>query len=528
MSDAPNPVARRLLIGAVTNWLAFAATLLVGFFLTPYMVRKLGDGPYGVWAFVESVLAYFTLFDLGIAACVVRFVARFHASGDRDELNHLVSTCLALFLGLGLLLFMVGAGLVPLLLSSLQAAGVPEGEVVAFALLMLANLAMTLPLSLFPSILDGLERFALKSAIRISVLIVRTIGTVLLLEQRPSLLNLGILLAVCNLLEHALFAGLSLRALPNLRFGRRFVDRATLRRVKGYSLDAFLAMVAGRACIQSGVLIVGALLGAAPVTYFAIAMRLVEFAKALLRSATNTLTPAISALEAAGDVDAIRRMFLRGTRWVLYLILPIQLGLIVFGRSFLTTWLGDALYAEHCYPALVILSATLSLVIAQSVASRVLYGTGRLQIFARMALGEAVANVGLSLALAPRYGLIGVSIGVAVPNLLMCLWVIGYTARGLGVSRRSYIGGAWLRPLIAATVPLAVWLLAGMNTTGWIELSLAIAIGLMPCAIAVLAIEGRRPRFRFLKLRFLSGTSRIVVLARRRPKRSEVDAVANG
>src|SRR3954467_8609803 len=103
MSDASStsPAARRLLVGAVTNWLAFAATLLVGFFLTPYSVRKLGDGPYGVWAFVESILAYFTLFDLGIAACVVRFVARLHTIGVRDELNRLVSTCLALFLGLG-------------------------------------------------------------------------------------------------------------------------------------------------------------------------------------------------------------------------------------------------------------------------------------------------------------------------------------------------------------------------------------------------------------------------------------------
>src|SRR5436190_4212490 len=149
MPESPSsPVARRLLVGAVTNWLAFAATLAVGFFLTPYLVRRLGDGPYGVWAFVESVLAYFTLFDLGIAACVVRFVARFHATGDRDELNRLVSTCLALFVGLGLLLFAVGAGLVPVLLTSLEQAGIPRSEVVAFALLMVGNLAVTLPLSL--------------------------------------------------------------------------------------------------------------------------------------------------------------------------------------------------------------------------------------------------------------------------------------------------------------------------------------------------------------------------------------------
>src|SRR5262245_17863554 len=499
-TSTKSPVARRLLVGAVTNWLAFAATLVVGFFLTPYVVRRLGDGPYGVWAFVESLIAYFTLFDLGIAACVVRFVARFHATGDRDDLSRLVSTCLALFLGLGAVVFALGAGLLPLLLSSLEQAGVPPGEVLAFALLMLGNLAVTLPLSLFPSILDGLERFALKSAVRIVVLAGRTVGTILVLEHTPSLLNLGLLITACNLVEHAACAILAFRALPELRLSPRLVDRATLNQVKGYSLHAFLAMVAGRTCVQSGTLIVGAMLGAAPVTYFALALRLVEFAKALLRSATNTLTPAVSSLEASGDAPAIRRVFLRGTRWVLYLILPVHLGLVVFGQPFLTVWLGDPAYADRCYPALVILSSTLTLVVAQSVASRILYGTARLKGFARAALLEAAGNVVLSVLLCPRFGLVGVAIGVAVPNLVMCLWVIAHTARGLGVRWTDYVTDAWLRPLVIATAPLIVWLLVGWPLTGWGPLAAAILTGLGPYAVTVLAVEGRMARWRIARL----------------------------
>ena len=86
------PIRKRLLLSAVSNWLAFAAVMLVTFFMTPYMIRRLGDGPYGVWAFVESLLAYLTLFDLGIAACVLRFVARFRQTGEADRLSGLLST----------------------------------------------------------------------------------------------------------------------------------------------------------------------------------------------------------------------------------------------------------------------------------------------------------------------------------------------------------------------------------------------------------------------------------------------------
>src|SRR5579883_3673610 len=112
--DVRGSVNRSLLLGAVTNWAAFAATLAVGFFLAPYLVRSLGDARYGVWCVVESILAYFTLFDLGIAACLVRFVAKHHATGERTELNRIISACLGLFLLAACGVLFLGGAITPL------------------------------------------------------------------------------------------------------------------------------------------------------------------------------------------------------------------------------------------------------------------------------------------------------------------------------------------------------------------------------------------------------------------------------
>ncbi len=493
MSEANgmSPVRRRILIGAASNWLAFGATLVVGFFLTPYLVRRLGDGPYGVWQIVESVLAYFTLFDLGIAASVERFVARYRTTGERDQLNRLVSTCLALFLGLGLIGFAVGAGVLPFVLGQIDSTGVPAAELLAFALVMLGSLAATLPLSVFPATLDGATYFAPKSAVRIAGLALRTVGTLVVLEHRPSLLNLGLLYAAINLLEYAALAALAFRAVPGLRISWRFVNRATVRTVRGYSAYAFLAMLAGRITVQSGAIVIGFLFGAGLVTPFVLALRLVEFAKALTRSATNTLTPAISSLDAAGDTAAIRSIFLRGTRWALYLILPVQVGLVVFGRPFLSVWLGSAELANRSYPLLVILSATLSLVVAQSIAARILYGTGRLKWFCRMALIESAINVSLGVALGLQFGPIGVAVGAAIPNLIMNLWVIGTTARGLGISLGLYVSDGWAWPLLAAAIPTTIWLTINIEATSWLDLIGAGLAGMTPYGVAMFAIEVR-------------------------------------
>ena len=280
--------SRSLLLGAATNWAAFAAALVVSFFLAPYLIAHLGDARYGVWCVVESILAYFTLFDLGIAACLVRFVAKFHTTNERTELNKLVSACLIIFAIAAATVLLLGSALVPFIAPGLERKLGEHGDIAPFMFLMLANLAVTLPLSVFPTMLDGLQRYAVKSAVRLAFLSLRVSGIVYVMETQPGLWPLAIVFTVTNLLEHAVMALLAFRFLPGLRLSRRIVDRETLHRVKGYSVDAFLAMLAGRITVQTGAIVVGGFLTVAAAAHYAIASRLIELAKNLLRSASTT------------------------------------------------------------------------------------------------------------------------------------------------------------------------------------------------------------------------------------------------
>lgn len=487
--DVRGSVNRSLLLGAATNWAAFAATLAVGFFLAPYLVRSLGDARYGVWCVVESILAYFTLFDLGIAACLVRFVAKHHATGERAELNRIVSACLGLFLLAACGVLLLGGAITPLVAPRLEQKLGSPGDVLPFMLLMLANLALTLPLSVFPTMLDGLQRFGAKSAGRLFCLAIRVGGIVWVMETRPGLLPLAFVFTATNLLEHAIMAVLCFRFLPGLQLSYRQIDHVTLKRVRGYSVDAFLAMLAGRITVQTGAIVVGGFLTVAAAAHYALAARLVDMAKNLLRSATTTLTPAVSEREAIGDLDGVRSVLLDGTRWVLYLVLPIHLGLLAFGRPFFARWVGGPQYAEWCFPAMAVLSATLTIGVAQSVASRILYGMGKLTLFARLALVEAVVNLGLSLALVEPLGIVGVAIAVAVPNVLFCLFAITYACRTLNVGAWRYLFTSWLKPLCAACVPAVVWIAVTPAEATWVSIALGIAAGLGPYACVVVGIE---------------------------------------
>ena len=473
---------------AGSNWLAYFAALVVSFFLTPTILRALGPSRYDVWCVVEQLLAYLTLLDMGIAACLVRNVARLHATGERDGLNRVAASCLMAFGGAGAVAMLVGGAALVLMAGKLEARAGNPGDVLAFMLVMLLNVALSLPMGVFASVLDGLERYPEKSLVRLVALAGRTAGLVAVVRHGGGLLPLALVLLASAVVEQVALMLLAYRYLPGLSFHPRAADRATLKLVRTSSTDAFLAMLAGRLTTQTGAILIGFWLPAGAVTQFVNGTRLVNYAKDLLRHVTATLTPGVSALEARGEWGAIRGRYLGATRWVLYAAVPIQVGLWLFGAPFLSRWLGPE-YARASAPLAHLLAATVALGLAQSVASRILYGLGRLRLFARLALAEAALNLALTVLLIGPYGVAGVAVGVAVPNVLFSLAVLVAAGRILGVGAGEYLA-AWARPLGLTLVPAAVWLGLGDCPADWGPLVTFGAAGVVPYAVLVAACEG--------------------------------------
>ena len=464
------------------------ATLAVAFFLTPLFVNKLGTAKYDVWCVVEAVLTYFTMLDLGVAACLVRVIAGRSASSTLD-LNRMVSSCLFLFLAAGGVALVVGLPVLWGLAGTLEQKLAGDQGVWPFMLLMLVNVALTLPLSIFPAILEGLEAFTTKSVIRIVALVVRTAGLVWCAYNGAEMFWLAVVYSITLILEHLAMAVACRVLLPGLEYHWRYIHRDTLRQVRLYSLDAFLAMVASRVCLQTGAIVVGLMLPTGQVTFFATAMRLVEYAKGMLRTLTATLSPNVSSLQARGDYAAITRLFLKGTTWALYATLPVQFGLLLFGSPFLARWVG-ADFINGAFPSLAILSWTVAPGIAQSVASRILYGTGELKWFARAALVEAAFNIGLLFLLIGSIGLTGAAWAVTVPNLLNAVFVVILTSSMLKVPILDY-AKACVAPLLFSSALALAWWSYGPMPPDYLTISIVVGVGLAGYAAAVAAWEAR-------------------------------------
>src|SRR5437868_4139262 len=77
-----------------SSWFSLGVTIVVGIFISPFVLHHLGDEAFGLWILILSLTGYYGLFDLGIRSSIVRYVAKYSATGERDELNWLISTAL--------------------------------------------------------------------------------------------------------------------------------------------------------------------------------------------------------------------------------------------------------------------------------------------------------------------------------------------------------------------------------------------------------------------------------------------------
>ena len=71
--------------------------MVTSLFRSRYIVHSLGDGAYGAWVMLSSLVGYLGLFDLGTRGAVTRYVATYHAARHHEKARRIASTALVLF-----------------------------------------------------------------------------------------------------------------------------------------------------------------------------------------------------------------------------------------------------------------------------------------------------------------------------------------------------------------------------------------------------------------------------------------------
>src|SRR2546421_6613176 len=103
-------LAKTIARNVLSNWAGYAVQAIVGFLLTPYLLRSLGATRYGVWTLAMGLTGYYGLLDLGISSGIAQYLTRYLAEKDFDRVNRTASTGFVALVACGTLIFVCSLG----------------------------------------------------------------------------------------------------------------------------------------------------------------------------------------------------------------------------------------------------------------------------------------------------------------------------------------------------------------------------------------------------------------------------------
>ncbi len=449
---------RQILRNVGSSWFALGVNVVVGIFLSPFILHRLGDDAFGLWILIFSVTGYYGLFDLGIRSSIVRFVAKYSANNENEQLNRLINTAIFSYGLIGL------TALVVTFIATYYVDAIfrvpREFLITARWLLLMVGTSVSLgfPIGVFSGILEGLQRFYLLNSISIASTLLRALLIVLALRHGGGLLIVALITVSLPLVAGIANFFNAMRLLP-LRFGFQYASRSSLRNVAGYSGTTFLIIVAQRLRFKTDALVIATFVSATAVTYFTIGSRLVDYVSETVSSLAQIFIPMASQSQAKGDMDGVRKIFILGNRACAFIIFPMTAALTILGKSVIEAWVG-AKYVAVSYPILLVLLYPTALMLAQSASGRTLWALAKHRVLAVVTLTEGLANLVLSIILVRHYGILGDAIGTAIP--LACTQIFfmpAHLCRLLGIKLASFLYRAYVLPLTLCVPMIAVLLL---------------------------------------------------------------------
>jgi O-antigen/teichoic acid export membrane protein len=448
---------QQIIKNVTSSWFALGINVAVGIFLSPFILHRLGDTAFGIWVLIFSITGYYGLFDLGIRSSIVRYVSKFTATGEHEELAKLINTSLFVYSCTGVLALLVTLVMASQVDRMFHIPPAFHSTARWLLLIVGASVAIGFPAGIFAGFLEGLQDFYINNWTNVVSTLLRAGLIVVALQHGYGLLAISVITVVLPFLASILRGFLALQLCP-VPLGLKYINRATFRQIANYSGITFMIMVAGRLKFKTDEIVIGMMMSAAAITYFNIGARIVDYAGQVVTALSQIFAPMSSQSDAWGDMVRMRKIFLVGNRVCGFTIFPVCVILLILGKSVIEVWVGKK-YVATSYPVLVIMILCCTLWWAQGASGRILFGMSKHGTWAVVTMVEGISNLILSIILVRPYGIVGDALGTAIPlTCSMLFFMPQHLCKKLDVRLRTFVRESYSLPFVLC-LPLAAVLL---------------------------------------------------------------------
>ncbi|MGY3780224.1 flippase [Streptococcus gallolyticus] len=411
-------------IGAVLSYFSITVNTVIQLLYTPLLVRMLGQSDYGLFSLVSSIIGYLTVLDLGFGNAIIVYTAKYRTQERYDELRKLHGMFKVVFYIIGIF-----SGLLGLVLyfnvDSFFAKSMTDVEVQKMRIMMLIltfNLVVTFSFSLYNSIISAYEKFIYQKALAILNSVLKPMLMIPLLFLGYKSIALCVVITLVNiivLLSNYIFCRYSLK----LEIKYQGFDFKLFKKIFSYSIWIFLAVIVDKVNWSVDNFILGAVSGTVAVSIYSIAATLNQLFINLSTAISGVLLPKMSKMIANNvSSEQLTDEMIKVGRIQNYVIFLMCSGLILFGKQFITLWVGDG-FEESYYVALLLI-VPVCFPLIQNIGLSIMQAMNRFKFRSISTSIMAAFNIIISVILAKKMGATGAAIGSSIALIVCNIFII--------------------------------------------------------------------------------------------------------
>jgi O-antigen/teichoic acid export membrane protein len=436
-----------------TLWsvLGYGVQFLTPLLLIPFIVASVGRETYGgIWVTLFALASWVGYFDFGLSGSLTRDVADRRARDDREGLRTLWATWWTYDL-VGIVLVMLGAWLLgPRIVSTFSPISDPASVPLFIGLA--AQAAIGPMLRHLSCTLNGLHRLDLLNILAMVVTVLWAAGQVAFLALGWGLRGL--------MINGLLFSGVQVFALLVLigrqgypmSFSPAGFSRAECLRLLSFGWKTQATLGIGQAFRSDRVVMGRIQADGVVIASYQFGAGIMDRLSAGIIVMSSGVLSAVSDLAARGDLDRVRTVFLRGTKYHALAAFGLLGFAALFGRELLVFWLGQP--QPDAVVVLRIMAVGAMATAIGSCGQSVAVALGRPGWTTLSGAAGLGATVFLYTILGRRYDYVGLAASVSAGLALTQVIFMCGLRRFLEFRWREYVGNALIKPAVLA-VPLA-------------------------------------------------------------------------
>lgn len=392
--------------GAALSYATIFLTNIVGLVLTPFIIRSLGSAEYGLYTMIGALVGYMSVLDFGLNNTIIRFIAKYRAENDRKGEENFLAHSFIMYLCISVLITIIG-GFLYFNLENLYGntlTGDQMGKAKNMMLILIFNLAITLPGGSFAGICYGYEEFILPKVTNIFRYILRSVLVVTVLLYGGDSISLVVLDTIMNLLVISINMFIAFKILK-IRFKLHSLDKKLFSITLSFSLWLFVFAIVNQLRWQFGQLIIGLYYSTTVVAIYAVGITLGNYYGAFSSAIESVFLPrAIQMTVKNLPSEQLTNTFIKISRIILIILLYILGAFVIVGKDFVYFWVGEEYYMAYYYAVIIMIGLTP--ILSQGFANNILEARNLIAYRGKLLLSLTIIGTSLGFIVVQKMGVL--------------------------------------------------------------------------------------------------------------------------